>query len=238
MRTARSFLLSLLLLQACTSAGVDGGSGDEEAGQGGSGGGAYEPCASKKCGDMCSPCDPADPSCIEADVESYCDASGACLPGVPMCGDPCSNDADCGYGVEWCVQGACVPCNNSGAACDIACGDGWAPYERNGCDACACAPVNECIMDGHCPAPSGALPACYAGAFCWDWCPPGDPTCCYGNTCGEAGCPSSSPAGCFTTGCSSGETCSATGCAPSACACNNGSWACTADCAGGVCLLP
>lgn len=198
----------------------------------------FNPCASKQCGEVCSPCEPGDPACAAELVEAYCDASGACSPGVPICGDTCSNDADCGYGVEWCDEGRCVPCDSgaSSGACDLACPPGQALYKRNGCSPCACAPVSDCIMDGDCPAPPGSIPACYAGAFCWGWCPPGEPSCCYGNTCSLAGCEGPSPAGCFTRGCPEGEVCVARGCSPSACSCDGEAWVCTNDCGGGQCV--
>jgi hypothetical protein len=187
------FLLALVQLVACGGVRSDGGGtsgGDiSERGYEGSLGGesiegsAYTPCESKQCGEMCSPCDPADPSCAAPESEHYCDGDGRCAARVPTCGGACSNDADCGYGVEWCVGGACVACDDSGDACGLACSDGWDLYERNGCRACACAPINECIMDGDCPKPADGTPECYAGSLCWDWCPPGEPSCCYGNTC-------------------------------------------------------
>jgi len=178
-------LLASLLLASCSDAAPGGAdrAGESPGVDFGAAKTVYDPCAAKGCGDMCSRCDPADPLCSEAPGSAYCDASGACLAGVPICGEPCSNDADCGYGVEWCSGGRCVACDNTGSSCDLACPDGEALYERNGCFACACAPESECIMDGECPAPPGEIPECVAGSFCWDWCPPGEPSCCYGNTC-------------------------------------------------------
>jgi hypothetical protein len=246
MLLARSFLLlAMVQVVACGGVRSDGGGvggggdirerGYERGLNGAAGGSGADPCASKQCGDVCSLCDPADPSCAAHATELYCDDAGDCAARVPTCGGSCSNDADCGYGVEWCVGGACVPCDDTGGACDLDCPSGWQLYERNGCGACACAPVNECIMDGDCPMTAGGTPECYAGSFCWDWCPPGEPSCCYGNTCSVSGCSGVNPAGCAATGCPAGEACVAEGCAPSSCACNQGVWVCTADCAGGVC---
>jgi hypothetical protein len=148
-------------------------------------------------------------------------------------GGGCSTDADCTMGKEWCVGGACVPCDNSGLACDIACQNNWNTYERNGCYPCECAPVNACDTDAQC----GAGGKCYAGQFCWDWCPPGDPSCCYGNVCSPPGCPDPNPTGCFVTGCPQGKTCALGGaCTSSSCACANGNWGCTKDCGGGSCM--
>lgn len=71
----------------------------------------WEPCKDKACGDVCSPCDPADPDCPIADIETLCDDGGACVEGPvacksgPLCGadgavfpdfdDSCTADADC-----------------------------------------------------------------------------------------------------------------------------------------------
>jgi hypothetical protein len=147
----------------------------------------------------------------------------------------CKSDAECAFGKEWCDKGACVACDNSGLACKILCPFEWKLYVRNGCTPCACAPENQCEKDEECKQFFGNH--CYAGNFCWDWCPPGDPTCCYGNTCGNAGCTPPSPVGCKKTGCPLGLTCTEGGCAPSGCACaGGGQWACTDDCGGGTCV--
>ena len=148
-RRAIIVLLASLLAPSCGGFGAGSGAIPDP----GAAKPPYEACQAKRCGDMCSRCDPADSSCSEALGAAYCDASGACLQGVPMCGDACSNDADCGYGVEWCSGGQCLPCDNAGPSCDIACPEGHELYERNGCFPCACAPASECIMDGDCPAP-------------------------------------------------------------------------------------
>ena len=148
-------------------------------------------------------------------------------------GGECATDADCQSGAEWCVEGACQPCDNSGLVCDLACSYGWVFYERNGCHPCECAPANQCTSDADC----GSGRKCYAGAFCWDWCPPDDPSCCFGNICSGAGCSTPAPGGCVVRGCPQGGTCSTTsGCAPSSCSCDSGGWVCTEDCSGGVCL--
>ncbi|RLB46960.1 MAG: hypothetical protein DRJ42_26510 [Deltaproteobacteria bacterium] len=150
----------------------------------------------------------------------------------------CSSDTDCTAGSEWCVGGECVACDNSGSVCDLACGLGWEFYERNGCTPCACAPTNQCTAD------SGCLGAgkCYAGEFCWDWCPAGDPSCCFGNFCEAPGCTEPPPSGCITRGCAEGSVCQdfATSgvCVGSVCSCSGGSWLCTEDCNGGSCVTP
>ena len=146
----------------------------------------------------------------------------------------CASDAECAAGAQWCVNGTCVPCDNSATVCDITCPQGWTTYERNGCTPCECAPTNASIADADCPGP--AAQQCYAGNFCWDWCPPGDPSCCFGNTCSGAGCPGPNPSGCHTTGCAQGEACVDGDCTSSSCSCDGQSWGCTDDCGGGSCV--
>jgi hypothetical protein len=57
---------------------------------GGQGGGCYDPCEGKACGDSCTVCAPDDPDCFETAVVKACDANGACVPEQPdMCGLQC-----------------------------------------------------------------------------------------------------------------------------------------------------
>jgi hypothetical protein len=150
----------------------------------------------------------------------------------------CATDDDCTVGEQWCVGGSCVECDNSGLACDIACIQGWTTYERNGCFPCECAPTNACVTDTNCPGPIEGLEVkCYPGKLCWDWCPPGDPSCCFGNTCGTVGCSDPNPTGCFITGCAAGESCVNLECASSSCSCDGQSWVCDPDCGGGTCVV-
>jgi len=144
----------------------------------------------------------------------------------------CSTDQDCTNSAQWCEQGICIDCDNSGMSCDLGCFDGWDLYQRNGCLPCACAPINECIKDSDC----GPDMKCYAGEFCWDWCEADDPSCCYGNTCSAKGCDLDLPTGCWTIGCPKGQDCIDDDvCKSSACECTNGEWQCTSDCNGGNC---
>ncbi len=145
---------------------------------------------------------------------------------------PCKSDKDCAFGAEWCIGGTCSKCDNGGLACDLACQNGWQMYVRNGCHPCACAPVNACASDKDCQGQGGH---CYAGQFCADWCPKGDPSCCFGNQCEAPGCPDPDPIGCVKSGCPNGFHCSAMSCGSSSCKCAGGSWSCTKDCAGGSC---
>ena len=146
-------------------------------------------------------------------------------------GGGCATDSECTVGSEWCVEGACVPCDNSALDCDLACENGWELYERNGCHPCACAPTNACRSDSEC----GSDATCAAGAFCWC---SGDPACCQGNVCVPNACDPPPPVGCVVRGCPVGEVCDRfAGCAPSGCGCetSSGTWLCTADCSGGTC---
>lgn len=144
----------------------------------------------------------------------------------------CTTDKDCAAGKTWCVKGQCVPCDNSGLACKIACPQNWSLYTRNGCHPCACAPKNACTKDADCGL---SAQTCYAGAFCWDWCPKNDPSCCYGNTCSKSGCTPPPPTGCWVRGCPLGQSCLKSGCSSSSCSCGSSGWNCSKDCGGGTC---
>lgn len=170
--------------------------------------------------------------CLGADCDALFTAQRACQDAYAGCGG-CATDADCASGSEWCEGGRCVECDNSGLACRIACPAGWSVYTRNGCSPCACAPENDCTNDGECHTGD----KCYAGAFCWGWCPPGDPSCCFGNLCSAPGCAPPPPVGCRERGCPAGERCDfESGCTSTGCFCSDAGWACTSDCGGGVCV--
>ena len=127
--------------------------------------------------------------------------------GIPAC----TSDEECTFGEQWCVGGDCVPCDNSGTACRILCDNGWRTYSRHGCSPCECAPTNACESDDTCETDGDV---CYAGDFCWDWCPEGDPSCCR------------------VCGCPKGQSCltNVDVCASSGCSCNGTNWLCFADC--------
>lgn len=165
-----------------------------------------------------------------ADIESCMAAHEGCRGPTP-----CVSDDGCARGAQWCIDGRCAPCDNSGLACFLLCADGTAFYERNGCTPCDCQPINDCESDDDCVAPASR---CYAGRFCWPGCAPGDPKCCQGNTCDVPGCEGPSPVGCRVSGCPAGESCALeSGCEPSSCFCDatTGGWGCTDDCGGGEC---
>jgi len=159
-----------------------------------------------------------------ADGSATLDASGGC-----------TSDSECTSGSEWCVEGACVVCDDSAMLCRIVCEDGWSLYERNGCHPCECAPPNQCVIDADCHTGD----KCVAGAFCW--CSAADGSCCQGNTCAAEGCEGAPPVGCVVRGCPMGETCdtrpSKSVCTSTGCTCEaGGTWACTPDCGGGACV--
>ncbi len=134
-------------------------------------------------GEVCEPmsatvCLPTSCVCDEVSGDWICTddcALGSCQP------DPaaCDRDDDCDSGAEWCEGGACVPCDNGGLACDLACAEGFEMAERNGCFPCECVRVNACVDDDECEP----WQRCEPGPDCLDWCEDGDPTCCRGNTC-------------------------------------------------------
>lgn len=230
-------MAALGLLTALLGCGGNVYVGTGGSGTGGGGTGGWDACGGKACGDDCTPCDPNDPQCELPGTSMYCDANGTCQFQAPAC-PACVSDADCTFGGEWCVGGECVPCDNSGQLCDIICYEGWSTYSRNGCSPCECAPINDCVADSDCPSAGGQAAKCYAGQFCWDWCPPDDPTCCFGNTCNTAGCDGGPPVGCLQVGCPLGAQCTTDLCSSSSCFCDGAFWSCTDDCGGGTCITP
>jgi len=165
--------------------------------------------------------------------------SGRLLPRDDAGVGGCRSDLDCTEGSEWCVGGECVPCNNDGRLCPLACAIGWEPYVRNGCQPCECVPTNECERDSDCTSSGGTARTCYAGARCPDWCPANDPSCCQGNLCDATGCSAPHPVGCLARGCAEGLFCREdVGCVSSGCGCTDSGWACDADCGGGTCVEP
>jgi hypothetical protein len=94
----------------------------------------YIPCAGKKCGDTCTICDPADPTCAETAVVKHCDQTGQCEPQVPAC------TSACGSGLEWCslngscTNPACLACCMFGIACAS---DSDCKSATGGCLTCA-----------------------------------------------------------------------------------------------------
>ena len=126
-----------------------------------------------------APCVPSTCFCDEETGMWGCTGDcggGVCMPTGPT---PCETDLDCAWGAQWCEDGECVECDNSGLVCFIACEDGYGLAERNGCHPCECVPLSECTADDEC------LPwqRCEPGSECLHWCPAGDPSCCYGNRC-------------------------------------------------------
>jgi hypothetical protein len=170
--------------------------------------------------------------CIGADCDQLFGSEEDCEAAFDACiGATCRGDGDCIEGEEWCLDGHCRPCDNSGRFCRIACPEGWSVYTRHGCNPCECAPPNECANDRECP--DGRV--CYPGAFCW--CSPAEPGCCMGNVCSMPGCEELPPmVGCRVRGCPVGQECDREMCASSGCDCNGSAWSCLRDCAGGRCV--
>ena len=131
-------------------------------------------------------CAPAD--CVPSSCE--CDpTTGAwgctrdCLTGASTCQQPigagCASDAECTPGQQWCEDGQCEACDNSGQLCRISCPEGWGLHTRNECSPCECAPINECASDVDCRMGQECIP----GDICLNYCGIDDPSCCYGNAC-------------------------------------------------------
>ncbi|MEL6178560.1 MAG: hypothetical protein AAFS10_06385, partial [Myxococcota bacterium] len=193
--------------------------------------------AGQICTDDPNSCVPSGCSCDEESGGWLCTSDcggGVCVPDDGS--GACETDDECRAGAEWCEEGQCTECDNSGLFCDLACQEGYTFAERNGCTPCECVPINECTNDRDCEQG-----VCEPGPECLSWCPVGDPSCCYGNTCSEpSACEGPNPEGCVDTGCPRGQVCSfdTRECVPSSCFCDeeSGTWGCTDDCGGGGCV--
>lgn len=170
------------------------------------------------------------------DAETLADADvaegGEVVP-PPDAGGPCTRDTECRVGEQWCEDGTCVDCDNSGLACRLACDEGWELYVRNGCHPCECAPVNACTADADC-APVGDVPGhCYSGWFCPFGCED-DASCCHGNWCDAAGCSENQPEGerngCCVWPCGEGAGCTLADCAACDPQCVDGVWQIGSEC--------
>jgi hypothetical protein len=96
----------------------------------------------------CQPCDNSGLFCDLACPFGFEERNG-CTPCRCARSNGCLSDADCQYGEQWCVDGECSACDNSGLYCDMYCEFGY--VERNGCTPCQCAePENTCETDGDC----------------------------------------------------------------------------------------
>ena len=102
------------------------------------GGGEFEPCGGKQCGDECNICPPDDPNCFETEVIKLCNAAGECNPEVPLCSiDVCAGcqggceSTGCPDGFECvadpneCIPSACgCDTENGSCICTSDCGGG------------------------------------------------------------------------------------------------------------------
>jgi eight-cysteine-cluster-containing protein len=125
----------------------------------------------------------------------------------------CTTDADCTYGIEWCENGLCVPCDNNGKTCTILC---VLVEPRNGCQPCKCqTSYTPCTSADQC----GPGQICNRSE-CLSCCPNSTGPCidlCCGKCVDAAGgfCgwstngPCASDADCMTGGCS-GQVCQST----------------------------
>jgi hypothetical protein len=99
---------------------------------------------------------------------------GYCRPLEPS---ECVDHTDCASGREWCVDGECVPCDNSGLYCDLYCEFGFID-PINGCQPCECnPPYRPCIHDEDCGAGTcdhseclSCCPGSAPGTACVDLC--------------------------------------------------------------------
>lgn len=133
----------------------------------------------------------------------------------------CGREADCPFGIAFCLGNQCAPCPDTEPCAP--CPTGWVPLERNGCPSCECAPPSQCdvFAPGTCPSPN----RCYIGAFCAEGCDSID--CCV-NVCSGADCIPLVFEGCPVP-CSATPGCSQ--CALEQCTCTpGGQWACRERC--------
>lgn len=96
--------------------------------------------------------------CDLSECLSCCPDAGPDEPCILLCcgrctagsgGEPaCQGHEDCVFGAEWCLDGTCVPCDNTGLTCGIRC-----PLVEpiNGCQPCQCdVPYVPCQSDADC----------------------------------------------------------------------------------------
>jgi len=117
--------------------------------------------------------------CPDAAPGSPCVAAccGKCAPAPTK---TCRADADCASGAEWCEGGKCVPCDNGGIACKIACANGLVD-PRNGCQPCQCkASYVPCLDAAQCGSGTCDSSACLS---CCPDAAPGSP--CVAACCGK-----------------------------------------------------
>ncbi|MDI7269895.1 MAG: hypothetical protein QME96_18035 [Myxococcota bacterium] len=80
------------------------------------------------------------------DVDCITMCCGRCAAGARY---PCEHHGECAFGAEWCIDGVCAPCDNSGLACLIGC---VLVDPIHGCQPCRCASgYTPCMSDDQCP---------------------------------------------------------------------------------------
>lgn len=142
----------------------------------------YQPCFDDAACDAGEVCDLGECLSCCPDAPPGSDCIGACCGQcVEQPTKTCVSDTDCTAGAEWCIDGLCLPCDNSGLYCDLYCANGMvAP--RNECQPCICLPdYVPCLDDAQC-GPEGVCNT----AVCLSCCPGAPPgTACIDVCCGE-----------------------------------------------------
>ena len=99
----------------------------------------YDPCARKSCGDLCTACDPNDPSCIETAVVKFCQPDGSCQAQAPSC-EP----------KVFCGGIAGIPCPGAGTCIDDPSDDCDPTLGGADCGGmCVCKTLGSCISGYH-----------------------------------------------------------------------------------------
>ena len=147
----------------------------------GAGGGAYDPCAGRACGDACALCQPGVPGCFETAVVKACDPLGRCQAATPdlcapaaaacawrACVAPCVVEPACRSAVPPCMLPSLLGLCDRDGTCEtrLPVGPGFCapPLPDPGCrgkacgDACGLCPAG--TDPAACPVPSLAATAC------------------------------------------------------------------------------
>lgn len=162
---------ALLIPLALLAAGATAGGCPDAPGLPGDGGGAYQPCAGKGCGDACHVCEPGVPGCAETAELKACDPFGACVSATA---------APCAPATDGCAQRACgTPCTVD-PPCRSATPPCLAPSRLGRCDGDGGCETRLPVPPGFC-APRPPAWGCQ-GKACGDpcgWCPAdADPATC------------------------------------------------------------
>lgn len=144
------------------------------------GGGRYDPCAGRACGEACTACPPSDRGCGETAVVKACDAFGQCVPAVEgsctatngpcaftRCGGSCVIEQPCRHATPPCLGPDLLGlCDRNGACVPGPAGPGFCapPLPEWGCRGQGCGdPCGYCPPGADwatCPVPTFAATAC------------------------------------------------------------------------------